>query len=374
MQINYRLFVIAALSTCILGCENAEEADSTQESVSKQEAPQAQPSMTPPEGSPSAGANITFAFDEFDFGTVWDDKPVDCTFPFMNHGDKTLVISRMKAGCGCTTPVADKTVLQPGEESVIRVQFNPKGKSKKQDKKVTIFSNSSLEPEKTFWIRSYVQPIVDVNPKFVQLGEMKMGQETTNTFNFTPAPDDFVITRIRGIGKHGQFISGELLDTPEGQPKQILIKVSSDMPWGAFHSQLEVTGNGTMPDGSPVSHTFTVFANGKAFGNLKADDFIARLGSLRSGGSYNKRIRIYRADGEMFAITNTTILSPNVDGLNATAVQVPSTEGMAYEVVVSGTLPANYVGQVSGELLVQTDVPGEEVLRFRITGVVPKKN
>jgi hypothetical protein len=25
-------------------------------------------------------------------------------------------------------------------------------------------------------------------------------------------------------------------------------------------------------------------------------------------------------------------------------------------------------------LLVQTDVPGEEVLRFRITGVVPKKN
>ncbi|MBT4584756.1 MAG: hypothetical protein HOC93_06715, partial [Phycisphaerae bacterium] len=25
------------------------------------------------------------------------------------------------------------------------------------------------------------------------------------------------------------------------------------------------------------------------------------------------------------------------------------------------------------ELLVQTDVPGEEVLRFRITGVVPKK-
>ena len=53
-----------------------------------------------------------------------------------------LVLSRLQAGCGCTTPVADKTVLQPGESGTITVKFNPSGKSKKQDKKVTIFSNS----------------------------------------------------------------------------------------------------------------------------------------------------------------------------------------------------------------------------------------
>jgi hypothetical protein len=67
------------------------------------------------------------------------------------------------------------------------------------------------------------------------------------------------------------------------------------------------------------------------------------------------------------------VISPTVSGINAVAVPVPSTEGMAYEIVVSGTLPNNYVGQVGGELIVQTDVLGEEVLRFRITGVVPKK-
>ena len=69
---------------------------------------------------------------------------------------------------------------------------------------------------------------------------------------------------------------------------------------------------------------------------------------------------------------NVSIISPTVPGMNASAVQVPSTEGMAYEIIVTGTLPPAYEGQVGGELIVQTDVIGEEVLRFRITGVIPK--
>jgi hypothetical protein len=279
----------------------------------------------------------------------------------------------MKAGCGCTTPKADKTVLQPGEESVIRIEFNPTGKSKKQDKKVTIFSNDSLEPEKTFWIRSFVQPVVEVSPKFVQLDEMTMGIPASRTFTFVPAADDFVITEMKGTGKHGSYVTGEEIEVPEGQPRQIKISIAPTMPWGAFHSQLAVTGEGTMPDGSKLTHTFTVFANGKTYGKLRADDFIVRLGSLVSGGSYHDRIRIFRTDGEMFEISNVTVLAPTVQGMNATSVQVPSPEGMAYEIVVSGTVPPSYVGQVGGELLVQTNVPGEEILRFRITGVIPKR-
>ena len=329
--------------------------------------------METPKSQPMSGANITFEWEEHDFGTIWDDKPVACTFPFMNHGTKTLVITRMKAGCGCTTPVADKTVLQPGEQSVIRVQFDPVGKSKKQDKKVTIFSNASLEPEKTFWIRSIVNPIVEVNPKFLQLEEMTIGVPKTEVFSFTPAAEDFLVTEIKGIGKHGQFISGEEVETPDGQPRQIRIHVSPNMPWGAFHSQVSVTGKGTMPSGEPMTHTFTVFANGRTYGKLRSSDFLVRLSTLKSGGSYHERIRIFRGDGASFEILNVTVISPTVPGINATAVQVPSTEGMAYEIVVSGTLPNKYVGQVGGELIVQTDVLGEEVLRFRITGVVPKR-
>ena len=355
------LIVTAALSSSIIACDQPQE-ETTQELASQ------------PISTQVAGADITFDWDEHDFGTVWDNKPVNCTFPFTNNGTDTLVISRMKAGCGCTTPVADKTVLKPGEKSLIRVQFNPKGKANKQDKKVTIFSNSSLEPEKTVWIRSYVQPIVDVKPKFVNLDEMTMGVPTTRTFTFTPAMADFVVTEMKGTGKHAQFVSGEVIETQEGEPRKIQINISPNMPWGAFHSQLSVTGKGTMPDGTVLTHTFSVFANGRTIGTLKSDDYIVRLGSLVSGGPYEKRIRIYRTDNMPFIVTSATALATSVPGMKVTFMPLPTTENITYEVVVRGSLPSNFVGQVSGELLVQTDVPGEEVLRFRITGVVPKKN
>ena len=79
------------------------------------------------------GANITLEWEERDFGTIWDFEPVTTTFPFTNNGSMPLVLTRLQAGCGCTTPVADKTVLQPGESGTITVTFNPSGKSKKHE-------------------------------------------------------------------------------------------------------------------------------------------------------------------------------------------------------------------------------------------------
>ncbi|MDP6541752.1 MAG: DUF1573 domain-containing protein [Phycisphaerales bacterium] len=368
-------FTILAVFSIVLSTCGDPSGETTESDTPKATQPKPSSSnqmMETPNFPPRSGADITFAWEEHDFGTIWDNKTVECTFPFMNHGTKTLVIKRMHAGCGCTSPVADKTILKPGEQSIIRVKFDPTHKSKKQDKKVTILSNASLEPEKSVWIRSSVKQIVTIDPFLVQLGEMTMGVPSSKVFNITSVLDDFVITEMKGIGKHGHFISGEELESLDGEPRQIQINVSPNMPWGAFHSQLSVTGSGTMPDGEEIEHTVNVFANGKTYGKLRADDYIIRLGSPKKGGSYHKRIRLFRSDGKPFEVTTATVFSPTVQGMNATAVQIPSVQGHEYEIIVSGTLPPSFVGQIGGELLVKTDVVGEEVLRFRITGVIPK--
>lgn len=316
------------------------------------------------------GADITLEVEERDFGSIWDFQPVTTTFPFTNTGSKTLVLTRLQAGCGCTTPVADKTVLQPGESGTITVTFDPKGKSNKQDKKVTIFSNSVRNPEKAFWIRSYVNQFVDIEEKFLKLNEMTLGQAHSVEFNFFPVDPDFEILSMSGMGKHGQHISGEELDVPEESPRRIRINVSPNMPWGAFHSQLKIRGRGKTPDGSPITHEFTVFANGKTFGKIRTDKHILSLGTLARGGSFEKSTRLYRTDGEPFQILNTAVLQATVPGITATAEQ--NIDG-SYKVVVSGKLPQAHQGPFNAELMVQTDVPGEEVLKFRITGVVPKR-
>ncbi|MBC8200932.1 MAG: DUF1573 domain-containing protein [Planctomycetes bacterium] len=364
--------------TCIFGlltfgCEQAkqEPVAVVDQAMPVNEGEQA---STPPSAAAPAltsrGADISLEWDERDFGTIWDFESVTTTFPFTNNGSKTLVLSRLQAGCGCTTPIADKTILQPGESGTITVTFDPKGKAGKQDKKVTIFSNSAKDPEKAFWIRSVVRTFVDVKDKFLKLNTMTLGESHSVEFDFFPVDPDFKITSMIGTGKHGQFVSGEELQVADGAPRRIRITVSPNMPWGAFHSQLQVSGYGLTPEGKRVDHKFAVFANGKSFGKIKADKHIISLGSQKKGGSYNKSTRIYREDGQPFKVLNTVVLQPTVTGINATAVA--NSDG-SYTVMVTGTLPQSHTGSINAEIMVQTDVPGEEVLKFRATGVVPKR-
>jgi hypothetical protein len=113
-----------------------------------------------------------------------------------------------------------------------------------------------------------------------------------------------------------------------------------------------------------------VFANGKTFGKIIADKHIISLGSQKQGGSYNRSTRIYREDGQPFKVLNTVVLQPTVTGINATTVA--NIDG-SYEIIVSGTVPTNHTGPINAEIMIETDVPGEEVLKFRATGVVPRK-
>lgn len=356
----------------ICACEDKQSAQVTvvDQAIPPSVAVEPAPETAPKPVATSRGADISLDWDERDFGTIWDFETVTTTFPFTNTGSKTLVLSRLQAGCGCTTPVADKTILQPGESGTITVTFDPKGKENKQDKKVTIFSNSAKNPEKAFWIRSFVRTFVEVKNKFLNLNEMTLGEPHSVEFDFFPVDPDFTITSMTGSGKHGSYISAEEVEVPEGSPRRIRINVSPTMPWGAFHSQLRVAGVGKTPEGKTINHVFTVFANGKSFGKIVADKHIISLGSLQQGGQYHKRITLKREDGVPFKVLNTAVLQPTVTGINATTV--PNIDG-SYDVIVSGTLPPSHQGPLNAEVMVQTDVQGEEVLKFRVAGVVPKK-
>jgi hypothetical protein len=67
---------------------------------------------------------------------------VEHTFIFKNTGNQSLVISNIVTTCGCTAPTWPKDPLQPGEKGEIKVAFNSTGKIGKQNKVITILSNS----------------------------------------------------------------------------------------------------------------------------------------------------------------------------------------------------------------------------------------
>ena len=59
---------------------------------------------------------------QFDFGTIKEaDGKVSHTFEVSNTGDMPLVITRVIASCGCTTPEWPKEPVAPGKKAQIKV-------------------------------------------------------------------------------------------------------------------------------------------------------------------------------------------------------------------------------------------------------------
>lgn len=119
---------------------------------------------------------ITFQKTEHDFGKINEgDGRVSTIFEFKNEGMEPLVLSNVKASCGCTTPTWTRTPLEPGETGTITVTYNPNGRPGRFQKTVTITSNAS-NPTMKIYIKGEVLP-KQAKPKneyTIQMGELSL--------------------------------------------------------------------------------------------------------------------------------------------------------------------------------------------------------
>ena len=89
---------------------------------------------------------LSFIEDVFDFGKIPQGKPVTHTFVFINKGKVPLSLNNVHASCGCTTPVWDKEVIQPGDSGKIVVGYNSAADGP-FDKPISIVYNGTLVKE-----------------------------------------------------------------------------------------------------------------------------------------------------------------------------------------------------------------------------------
>ncbi|MCM1029021.1 MAG: DUF1573 domain-containing protein [Pseudoflavonifractor sp.] len=74
-----------------------------------------------------------------DFGTFNEDLGrVTHTFRGVNVSSDTLIISALRASCGCTTPKADKDVIAPGDTLAIAVAYDPSNRPGRFNKDITL--------------------------------------------------------------------------------------------------------------------------------------------------------------------------------------------------------------------------------------------
>jgi len=92
----------------------------------------------------NAGAEITWDKSAHDFGEITEGEKVEHTFKFTNTGAEPLVITNVQVTCGCTTPKGwPRDPIASGKKAELVVQFNSTGKVGRQNKVVTVISNSA---------------------------------------------------------------------------------------------------------------------------------------------------------------------------------------------------------------------------------------
>ena len=68
--------------------------------------------------------SIIFTSTTYDYGVIEQGGDGLCEFTFTNKGEKPLILSNVRAACGCTVPEWPREPIMPGESNSIEIKYN----------------------------------------------------------------------------------------------------------------------------------------------------------------------------------------------------------------------------------------------------------
>jgi hypothetical protein len=189
-------------------------------------------------------------------------------FVFKNMGSAPIVITNVRASCGCTTPQWTKEPIPPGQTGTIKAVFNSTGRPGAFNKSITVTSNAtesvkvlkisgtvSSDPAKQAQLASErgmkaagdALPAISLLEKSHNFGTIQRGQGVKKAFRYTnTGQGDLSLTSIfsrckcvsfktdKTVLKPGETATMELTYTPNAltdKPERVYF--SSNAPYDA---------------------------------------------------------------------------------------------------------------------------------------------
>jgi cytoplasmic iron level regulating protein YaaA (DUF328/UPF0246 family) len=81
-----------------------------------------------------------------ELGDIPQNQPKSIDFEFKNNGKTAVIITNVKAACGCTATDYTKTPIQPGETAKVTATYNAAAKGA-FIKTVTVTTNAETNPK-----------------------------------------------------------------------------------------------------------------------------------------------------------------------------------------------------------------------------------
>ncbi len=102
---------------------------------------------------------IKFTSLTFDYGILKEeDGKKECTFEFTNAGNDDLLLTNVRASCGCTTSDFTRTPVKPGKKGYVKATYDPANRPGVFNKSLTVVTNDPNNENITIFIKGDVTP------------------------------------------------------------------------------------------------------------------------------------------------------------------------------------------------------------------------
>lgn len=205
---------------------------------------------------------IVFETNSHDFGKInEEDGKATFVFNFTNKGNAPMVVSRVQASCGCTTPTWTKEPIEPGRKGSITVTYNPLGRPGAFTKSITVYSNSS-EEQVNLTIRGEVIPKATsdnsssnlfpvamsdlrLKSKTVQMNNVEKGKTQVRSIEIQNAGNNNIRPAIENLPTYiTATITPEVLKPKEEGRINFTYNTKLNNQWGPLTDEVYVVVNG----------------------------------------------------------------------------------------------------------------------------------
>ena len=338
-------------------------------------------------------AVITFNETTHDFGKINEaDGRVTTVFEFKNEGMAPLVLTQVRASCGCTTPRFTSEPVEPGQTGQITVTYNPNGRPGRFQKTVTVTSNAT-EPTTRLYIKGEVIPkpaqpvdkypvkmgVLGLQKKNINLGNVKRGAPKNIEIEYANNTQEEVKVELLHNGEESYWIPNVTLPTvAPGQTGkiQLALQTATCPIYGPLETKfyVQVNGKRVLTD----EYAITIKANlVEDFSQMSAEDIqqapIVELTNTHDAGvvKAGKKLTTKLVLGN--AGVNPLVVRRVYCNDNQVAVQQPKTAikngkkaEIRLDINTAQYAPATY----TREVMVITNDPKKPVVRVKVSWIV----
>ncbi len=278
-------------------------------------------------------------------------------FKFKNAGDATLLISNVRATCGCTATLLSKKELAPGEEGDIEVTFTAGMHGGPNKKSIMVYSNDPQQPTAKLDISANVIVPIEIRPARITWN-VERNRQALYTIELLYQPEHKLNILSMRPTSPAFTLSARPKNEPESQGFFIDIKYDGSLPHGRFTEII------TIATDHPEYPNLRVRLDGKVEGPVRVLPDSVAIGVVQPGQLPTRTIQIFSPDAKDFQVTEIQASSPLIS-----TKMTRDAASNRYQVNITLT-QAPPQGAFSEKLIVKTNHPDENLIEIPVYAYV----